>query len=167
MVEGTTSNNAIEVGLRRHQHGLLINVKVWPEIEAFFERWSGGMQERPTHGRNWKATGEEPLVLWMAGGLPQFAPNPARQYSLAHSGVGLADTGHGYPNISFLRLVGASRPEGRSFLMDMVISRGEMTATLQRLIDASNQFYSEFLQPVNLRGVVGIYALPIERAQAA
>lgn len=158
MVEAGTSNNAIEIGLRRAQGGIKITVKVWPEVEAFFERWSGGLYEKPSHGRLWKPLKDSELTPLWSLGISTLAPGPTRPFSLLHTGCGLI-TDAGHPNISFLRMVGASRAE-QSFLIEAVISRGELTQMGQRLSEASHMFYQEYLQPVNIRAFVGVDRLP-------
>lgn len=163
MVEAGTSNDAVDVRIRRHQNGIKLNIRVWPEVEAFFQHWSGGIQESPTHGRLWKPCGGDdpdrvrPLALWAFG--MNIASSAVRPYSLVHSGSGFY-VDHGYPNISFLRLVGSSAPEGRDLLVETLIGRGEIPQLAQRISEASQLFYNEYLQQVNMRAVVSVYQLP-------
>lgn len=157
MVEVRAENDSIIVGIRRHRDGIKLNIQVLPEVEAFFEKWSGGLQERPAHGRLWKAT-TSPLVLWGTGAL-NIAPSPMKPYSLIHSGCGF-HTDHGYMNISFLRIVGASRIEGVDVVVETVLGRGEISQLAQGFSEACNLFYSEYLQQVNMRAVVSVLQLP-------
>ena len=169
MEEAGSSNNAIEFTFRLHKHGVKIRTKVWPEVEEFFQHWSGGLHVRPESGRLWspvpmsdpnfpaemRLVSGPPIVLWAMG--PQnLGPNSQRPFTLLHSGIGFTEPNHGWPNISFLRLVGASQPEGREVIVEAVMGRGELARTAQQLSEASNLFYAEYLQPVNYRAYVGV-----------
>ena len=151
-------NDAITIGMRSHKHGIKLHIQTLPEVEAFFEQWSGGVQERPAHGRLWKpARTGDTLTVW-AFGMP-LTPSSMRPYSLLHTGAGFL-TENSHPNISFLRLVGISNSDGVEFVMEALIGRGEIAQLGARLSDACNMFYSEYLQPVNIRAVVSVFQLP-------
>lgn len=156
MVEA--GNHAIDIELRRHRHGIRVRIHTMPEVEAFFEQWSSGLQERPSVGRLWKPIPDETLNLWTFG-MGNMGPSTHRPYSLVHSGLGFFIEG-GYPNLSFLRLVGVSNPDGRSLIVEAVMGRSEITQLGQRLSEACNMFYGEYLQPVNVRAVVSVFTLP-------
>lgn len=159
MVEAGIPNHAIEVRLRRAPKGVRVTTLLWPEVEAFFEQWSGGLQDRPSAGRLWHPINPgEVITLWSLG-LSQFQPGPSKPFSLLHSGCGLV-TDNNFPNISFLRLVGASRPEGASVVVECVMSQTELKQVGQRISEACHWFYSEYIQPVNLRAYVGVDRLP-------
>lgn len=153
MIEAGTTNDAIDITLSRVRKsgGIKLNIKVWPDVEAFFEHWSGGLQERPGHGRLWRGLDGLPIQVWGFG--MQVNPSAARPYSLIHTGSGFY-TDNGYPNISFLRAVGASAPEGRDIVIEALIGRGEIGTLAQRLSEACNLFYNEYLQQVSYRARV-------------
>ena len=157
---GTTQSDAIDITLRRHRDGIRLSVKTTPDVEEFFQKWSGGLTERPAHGRLWRAPDGRQLDLWAMGAV-NIGPNTSRPWSLLHSGLGFY-TEHGYPNISFLRLVGVSA--GRDLVVETLIGRGEIAMLGQRLSDACNMFYTEYIQSVNIRSVVNVYQLPISAA---
>ena len=159
MIEaGTTGSDAIDIIIGRHRNGIKLLVKVWPEVEAFFQKWSAGLVERPTAGRLWTPLHpDQPISLW-ALNIANLAPNAARPYSLLHTGSGLS-VDH-YPNISFLRLQGASQPEGRGIIVEAVMGRSEIPPLAQRISDACNMFYAEYLQDITMRAVVTVYRLP-------
>lgn len=158
MFEAGTSNDAIDIRICRHRDGIKLNIRTWPDVEAFFQHWSGGLQERPAHGRLWRPVAADGLLnMWSMG--VAITPSALRPYSLIHSGLGFTvDTG--YPNISFLRLVGVSEPNGRDVVVEALVGRGEIPALAQRLSEASQMFYNEYLQQVNMRAVVSVMALP-------
>lgn len=156
MIEaGTSDSDAIAITLGRHRDGIKVHVKTWPDVEVFFSKWSGGVQERPAHGRLWKPVGDSELRLW-ALALHNVNPTPMRPYSLVHSGAGFV-VGDGYANISFLRLIGISEPEGRSFVMETVLGKSEVASMAQRLSDACNLYYGEYLQDITMRAVVSVH----------
>ena len=159
---GTTQSDAIDIILRRHRDGIKLTIKTIPEVEEFFRRWSGGMTERPQHGRLWRSGDDRPMDLW-ALGITNLSPNASRPWTLLHSGLGFY-TDHSYPNISFLRMVGVSGPEGRDIIIEALVGRGEIATLGQRLSDACNMFYTEYIQSVNIRAVVNVYQLPTTAA---
>ena len=163
MVEVGNSNDPVELVLRRHKHGIRIDISAKPEVENFFRHWSGEYAERPQHGRLWRAPDNAPITIWSLGNHQNLAPSPTRPYSLVHGGAGLY-TEHGYPNISFLRLVGVSEPGGRTIIVETVLGRGEIAVAAQRMIEAINLFYSEYLQDVHVRAVVSLFNLPASAA---
>ena len=155
---GTTQSDAIDIILRRHRDGIKLTIKTIPEVEEFFRRWSGEMTERPQHGRLWRSDDDRPIDLWTLG-MANIGPNASRPWTLLHSGLGFyAD--HDYPNISFLRMIGVSEPNGRSIVIEALVGRGEIATLGQRLSDACNMFYTEYIQSVNIRAVVNVYQLP-------
>lgn len=69
-----------------------------------------------------------------------------------------------HPNISFLRLVGITAPNSQEIIVETVMGKSELVPLGQRLTDACNSFYSEYLQDVNIRGVVTVFRLPASAA---
>ena len=153
-------NDAIDLVLKRHKHGIRISVKTAPEIEAFFEQWANGMQERPTHGRLWSQRDPGPLTLW-TWDTSVLNPSATRPYSLTHTGAGLYVSEHSYPNISFLRLVGASVGDGKEIIVEAVMGRSEILQLAQRMSEACNLFYEEYIHDINVRAVVNVFRLPV------
>ena len=60
MFDASTPNDTIVLQLSRHRDGIRVHVQVQPEVEAFFTKWSGGLHERPSHGRQWKPATKAP-----------------------------------------------------------------------------------------------------------
>ena len=150
------STDAVDIRVKRQRAGIGLIVKVQPEVEAFFEHWSGGQNDKPAHGRLWTIS-DGPLLVWSTGAL-QLGPGSMRPYTLVHAGAGpYVDN---FPNISFLRLVGASQPEGRKIIINVPVGRTELATWLQRAGDACNQFHSEYLLDVNMRAVVSLFRMP-------
>ena len=134
----------IAVDLLRHRKGIRVKVRIDPEIEAFFQQWSGGAQEGPVFGRNWKAFKDgEKLAFWSFG-----ERTPDEGFSLQHTG-GHFFTEQDVVNISFLRLVGAS--SGIEFIHEGVMGRSEMEKIGEKLRRAFGRFYTEYIQPVHIQ----------------
>ena len=157
MIEAVTQNRAVDIRLRRNNQGVKVMVRVVPEVEEFFKRWGGGIAEAPTFGRLWKGLPDEKLLVWSYDGGRMA---DGQQYSLSHTG-GSFFTENGHVNLSFLRLIGAS--DGREFMLDTVMSKPELDRIGARLVRASEQFYVDFIQPVDLNIYVAVRDLYAER----
>ena len=152
-MDASTSNRVINVFLRSHADGVKVSVKVAPHVEAFFQKWGGGGQERPTAGRLWKPIPARsaddppslPIMVWSFIGLNR----DNERYTLGLSGGPLIVDD--VINLSCLRLVGASGDAGVDFICDMVISKTELKRIADRFLAASEQFYGEYLQSVGMR----------------
>ena len=154
-------NDAIDVLIRRHKHGLKLRIQAQDEVEAFFQQWSGGLQERPAHGRLWRSS-EGPdtaLSLW-ACGAQEMNPSASKPYSLLHSGAGFYVGERSYPNISFLRLCGISKNDGVGIIIEAVIGNSEVGPLVQRISEACQLFYDEYLRQINMRAIVSVVMLP-------
>jgi hypothetical protein len=153
MVEVTTTDKAINLRLHRHKHGVLVKIRVVPEIEDFFRQWGGGAKTYVTHGRLWRPLDptKEALTFWA---FEQQLSQQGMQYDIYSLGATLES--HGLQNISFLRLIGASEPNGREFVVEMPISTQEMYELADRLIKMTERFYLEYIRPVSLNAFVGI-----------
>lgn len=152
VVTNNVGERVIDISLKRHRAGVRVMVKITPEVEAFFQRWGGGVVETATHGRLWNQLGTERLTFWslntdFLGGHDE--PN----YSLYHTGSGLR-LDSGLVNLSFIRLCGAM--DGKQFLCDAVMSRSEMEKIAAQLRKASEHFYTEYIQKVHLNIFVGV-----------
>jgi hypothetical protein len=126
---------------------------VAPEVEAFFRQWGGGVEELPVHGRLWKPVNEDDqLKLWSL----ETTLSEATNYNVHRTGTVLLDDLNGYGvNLSFIRLVGASNEDGRSFIVESVMSDSEISRLSQRIHKAGEQFVMSYIQPVDIMCYVG------------
>lgn len=145
--------------ITRDRKGTKVRIEVFPEIEEFFKRWGGGLQEPPTHGRLWKALDEkQPLRLWTM----EIDNEDGAHSNLLRSGTALIDKVGKNVNISFLRLVGAGHPRpdgepgGREFLLDIPMSTTEIEKASAQIVKAGTAFYHEYIRPININCFVGI-----------
>jgi hypothetical protein len=65
-------------------------------------------------------------------------------YSIGRSISALGERGQ---NISFLRLVGVSSPNGVSFLYENVVSRSGLDQMAERIRVATGTFYDQYVKP--------------------
>lgn len=146
----------IQVALRRCKDGVRVHVKVVPDVEDFFRHWGGGQQDNIINfGRTWLpynsdtgravSDGSRALNIWSFG---QTKPMDKESRSLWHPGRPL--THDGLVNISFLRIVGISAPEGLSFVSDELMSRSELEIVTSKVERSLAWFYREYINPVNM-----------------
>jgi len=141
----------ISTRLRRTKDGLMVNVKVSPEVEELFRTWGGARTEEcKLYGRMWKPVTEtQQLQLW-------------RCFQTHHNTGGHSSTPifwkggrlpmeDGIVDISFIRLVGASNPEGVTFYVDTLIGYSELDSVADKIKTATGWFYGEFVKPVELK----------------
>jgi len=172
MVEAITTKNGetcIETSLRRSAQGLLITVKAHPRVEEFMARLSNADKVNVnTIGRHWlteytdegskirHVIRENPLIAYMF-----YNPLDSMRTSdgvwanfdrLGHPILEVSDRNSGMPeetlNLSFLRLVGISEPEGVSFLIKSVHSRSGLKKLVDLIQTAQNMFYQDYIKTV-------------------
>lgn len=156
-MEVTTSatEDVISAYLRRTKDGLRVDVKVHPDVEHYFNNLSHGQHENVrAYGKNWapidKVDGSqgEALRVWVFNwpqGHEDFL-NPGTM----HQPGGTPRLENGRVNISFLRLVGASRPEGVSFIWNAMLGDEELRRLASQFHRAQERFYTEFVKPTEV-----------------
>jgi hypothetical protein len=130
-------NRSVDCWLSRHKSGIKVSVKVVPEVENFFKQWGGGLEEGPAHGRLWRPADDKPIRLWS---FDTNLKDENLQYDLMKTGT---------------NLVGASEPGGRAFILEAPISYPELERIAQRITRVSEQFFLNYVQPVNINVYVG------------
>lgn len=147
---------AIHTYLKRVTEGIRVDVLVLPEVEEFFQHWGGGTQAPVTHnGRAWKtypmpkdsaaALVESQKIL--AWNMPQIRIDGVG-FDLYNVGRSISQLSERGQNISFVRLVGASK--GISFLYENVVSRDELDQIAMRIQRATGQFYDQYIRDANI-----------------
>jgi hypothetical protein len=138
----------IHTYLRRIKNGVRVDVRVDPAVEEFFQQWGGG---KTTHvnlvGNLWKPlSGISPLQAWNMMPLNRD-PMSALGYDIQGLGRALHNPADAsYCNISFLRLVGASK-ETVSFYFEDIVSGDGLSRLTERLREAQGRFYDQYLKP--------------------
>lgn len=143
----------IHTYLKRTKHGIRVDVQVDPEVEEFFQYWGTGKQGKVTlNGGSWKPypipkEGEvaPELMAWQINGLRDDNTGGFDIYSVGRSLTTINERGQ---NISFIRLVGASK--GISFLYEDVIGWDGLNQMAERIRSAGGRFYDQFLRPAHL-----------------
>lgn len=147
---------AIHTYLKRVKEGIRVDVHVIPEVEEFFQHWGGGAQTPITHnGRAWKAypspkdpaeamAASQKILSW---NMPQIRIDGVG-FDLYNIGRSISQLSERGQNISFIRLVGASR--GVSFLYENVVSRDELDQIAMRIQRATGQFYDQYIRDAHL-----------------
>lgn len=144
----------VKCWVTRDKRGIKLRIEVIPEIEEFFKKWGGGLEEGPIAGRLWKPiANDKPLKFWSFE--MDTDENPVAD-GLKKTGRALSERGERTINISFLRMVGASEPGGQEFIIETPMSTAEIERISSQIVKAATQFYQEFIRPVNIHCYVGI-----------
>lgn len=155
-----TLPNRIEVYLRPDKAGTQVNMKVSPGIEEFFQSLVPGGEQKNAH-EMWERLGggTERLKMYDIGSqiLSMEERNRERYgppvYSLTNS-VDLAD-GYGTVNLSILRLVGASGPDGLKFLIKRQVFSPQYLSELEGTFGrAIKQFFNDHFKPHGMKVVL-------------
>lgn len=147
IVKGGETILTLELGRSKLNEGLLLKVKAAPQIEAFMRSLGGGDSFNTIlGGRYWEPIGTTPLRVYNAiHNLP-----PSTIYTLTQHGRPLIpDLKTDQVNLSFLRLVGISEPEGISFVVKGVYSKDLIYRIYTKVTEATTELYKQFLKPVN------------------
>lgn len=153
-VESAVQNNVISTRLQRHKNGLLLKVKVAPEVEEFFKSFGQAAENVRDYGAAWLDPKDKPgepakvpLKAWC------YRTNGNTMYDMESLGqlLQVVNRGRGIQltNISFLRLVGASSDDGVSIVIDTIISFSEMKRLSDEITQACANFYGDYIKPVN------------------
>jgi hypothetical protein len=147
------AGSAIQISARRVGAGIMMSVSVIPEIEEFFRQLSGETQVPAIEtGRSWStigdAEGDNPPKVWA---LPRkhIINQVAIGYSLYGAGGDLGLGKKDVSNISILRLVGASQPNGVQFMLDTILSEQGIKKLAYGLYQASEQFYNDLIRSID------------------
>lgn len=139
----------VELSIGRTSKGLEVWVKAVPEIEQFCKAQSDSKKDGvEVYARGWIS--DKPLEAY------RFKANLAEQgYSLIYVGGSLdvQTSEDGRVNLSFLRLVGISEPEGVKFTVAGPFSREYLDRIGQGIIQQLRTFVRDYIVPVqvNLR----------------
>ncbi|MCA1841298.1 MAG: hypothetical protein LC723_13410 [Actinobacteria bacterium] len=162
----TVENDVIKMLFKRVGRGLLVTVRTDPRIEDYMKGLGADMETLSVdeYGRMWIPANEgESLSVY---GLPAedaltgyIRNGTGASYRLDQVGRRLFEGGadgdrpNGV-NLSFLRLVGSSRPEGVSFIVQGVYSVEAVREFKKTFADAAEGFYKNFLKPVSVQVIV-------------
>ena len=140
---------------RSNPNGLTFHVHALPEVEEFMKGLGPG-EATPLEAvtKNWYSLGT-PVGMW----IQKSAVND-HQFMLGQ--VGNVFEKGGSTNLSFLQLVGVSRPEGVSFGVKGVWSLAELRTIRGNIEDAVERLWNEYIRPVEMSGGI-IQRVPREK----
>lgn len=144
----TPPNNLVSLVLRRDSQGLRLRFRVAPEIEQFFRDLSGGTSGGVSHGRSWVSPSGQKMMFWGLDKELGEGEDGQRHYNYTVVPLGTELLGDS-PNISFLRMVGASE-QWQEFRINRPVSSPELERTAKRLQTAIERFYGDYLQQTGI-----------------
>jgi hypothetical protein len=162
--------DVIHTHLKRTTQGLLVTIKTHPNVEKFMQRLSGNnVMPVQSMGRNWLTEWTDPAT----GEKHMINPEPLRAYQFftsiepfrTNDGMWVNIDRLGHPlsevtsesrsgmaeeqlNLSFLRLVGTSNPDGVKFLLRSVHSTGALRKLRDSIQNAQNIFYNDYIRTI-------------------
>lgn len=164
----TVETDVIRMAFKRVPKGLFVNVRTSPEIEEYMKGLGDGLEilDVGEYGRQWSPflsdTELKVYGLPTEDGLMGWIRNGNSSYRIDRVGQRLFEGGDMDSrlgvNLSFLRLVGTSAPEGVTFTVHGVFSSGVVKEFEKTFADAADGFYQNFLKPVNVQIVLSTTA---------
>lgn len=156
-MEMKDSEMCMKIRFRRDSAGVKVTVQTSEFFENYMKSLGNGTAELVTrYGKLWlPEDATKPLEVWQADAnlLAQLMGNGTR-YRLDLPGKNLDLSGDYYQNtvnLSFLRLVGASKPDGITFTLKNQVYSLEGLRDLKDLIGkAAKNLYVEFMRPADL-----------------
>lgn len=168
IVEGEATAAVVKRGetciittLSRTALGLSMRVKTHPAVELFMRGLAAEdatPMEVALSDRYWVPIGKQPLLAYRLAQILPPVINPVTGgplFALDRLSRPLIDTEDGRlgdvpVNLSFLRLIGISEGAGVSFQIRGVHSLDSLRLMQDRLQHAQQQFYINYIRPVNL-----------------
>lgn len=150
--------------LYRNMVGTAFRVKVHPGVEEFFAKLAGPDRqiiEVKAAGRFWSPVGDKPLTAYYLSEALPSDQDPSYRFSLTHLGGPLitgTEEGREAVNLSWLRLVGIS--DGITFGIKGVHTLPQLRSIQDRLAQAFQSFYRQYMRPINLGITVSTTELP-------
>lgn len=148
----------IKISLKRVRAGLQVHVQGSSNVEDTIRDLS--VQFRPPgepetvpikhYGVDWLAPPGKELTAY-AG---DFSRITSPTFTLVGLGANQMITEDGQANLSFLRLIGMSSPEGVSFTVRGLFLRHTVERIMNSLSKAAKEFYEEVLKPLSYSVVV-------------
>jgi hypothetical protein len=143
----------VQLSLRRSAKGVILNVKTHPLIETFFREQANEQLNVQEFRNEWTPLSKEaPLIVWHTTQNAGVVKGGNVHYRTDRPGDSLvnSDGGSEVVNISFLRLVGSSLDGGVAFEVRGAYSLKYLQTLAGKLVQASKQFYIDFLKPVDI-----------------
>lgn len=150
MIATKQGEAVVKVRLQRTLKGIRLTVWAHPCVEELFRTWSGGaVEDVSIYGRYWDSPERLQVYTTDHGKLYSYTGG---QYGLSSPGGVLMSESKGptWLNLSFLRLVGISMEEGKTFRINEVYGLTELRELSDQIKAACRHFWVEYLMPVDL-----------------
>lgn len=140
----------ITMRLRRSTQGIIVFVKAHEAFERYFKSLSGESSPVSNYHREWTPlTPKGPLQVWDMTAHTGIIQGSGIRYRIDVPGYQLMMDSE-VINMSFLRLVGVSSPEGISFEVKGAFTRKYIQNLVRLLMNAGKWLYIDFLKPVDI-----------------
>lgn len=151
-----SGENMISVRLRRGPTGIRIHAKANPIFERYFESHAGTASPVSDFHREWRVDkGASSLKVWDTTLHAGVQRGSGASYRVDVPGYMLVMDSE-CVNMSFLRLVGISSPEGITFEVKGAFTRKYVQNLGQMIMQAGKALYQDFLKPVDVTISVNI-----------
>lgn len=139
----------INLNRRKNDCGIEMNIEAVPKVEEFMANLGSGQSDPiEAYGRSWASFDPEHQIRVYR----MFEPPDGRhvRYELDQPSSAFRNPTNGKINVSFLRMVGISDPDGVKFRVTTPISNGELEDLAKTLTFASRQFILDYMTPANV-----------------
>lgn len=136
----------LQIDIRRGTKGIRLTVRAAKDIEEHFREQLNDSDRVNDFGRIWVGQG---LSIWNLAAPVGTQFIGGQGYTIERPGMSLL-TGDEIVNISFLRLVGISEPQGVTFEIRGAFSVSYVQNLVRKLTTAAKAYYAEFLKPINV-----------------
>lgn len=142
----------VQVLISRTSLGLQLTARAHPSIEAMFRTDAKFPIERA--GKSWLHIGDKPLEFYSGSLSDTLTVDGPDGFRLDLLGRNFDPVNDAMTNLSFLRLVGISNPEGVTFGVKGVFSLAATKELRDRIGASTKRFYAEFLKPVDFEATL-------------
>jgi hypothetical protein len=136
----------LQITIRRGSKGIRVTIRAAKEIEEHFREQVNDAERVNDFARAWVGSG---LSVWSLSAPVGSQAIGGQLYTIERPGQSLL-AGDDVVNISFLRLVGISEPQGVTFEVRGAFSVTFVQNLVRKLTTAAKAYYTEFLRPINV-----------------
>lgn len=143
----------ISLGIRRSTRGLIVSARVHPLFEEYFREQANEKLLVDEINRQWFPIKDQPaLEVWHIIHDPGVVRGNAASYRINQPGSPLtaSDPNGKIINLSFLRLVGVSEPNGIQFEVKGAFTLTYIRQLASEIGGAVKQFYTDCLKPIDV-----------------
>jgi hypothetical protein len=139
----------LDGSLSRGKEGLEISIKTVPEIELFMKSLGSKEDAVEAYGKSWISLNGQPLMIHrMDKDIFDNEPGANRTYDISRIAEPMISPRDGRVNLSFLRIVGISNPDGVRFGIKGPISSRYISDLKGDILRETKNFLRDFIVPV-------------------